>query len=233
MCVRAAVRDAPIATVSDTHLTPSVEAIGSDTVPLEVSEVAGQPVDVGLGGREHVRFQEFVEYAELDVRREIRIDRWRGQPFLLKSAKASRKAHERGLPELGERRFEARVDRVRFVQDDSRGVAVSGERLQPRSETGFEDRPRAVRTCLDGRGVERLEGAFDAIVEIVEHGQEDPLLAREVEVEGAAGDAGAGDDVRDTGPPVTLPGKDPRVGVQQLLPTDFRLEEDSTSGRLH
>ena len=59
-------------------------------------------------------------------------------------------------------------------------------------------------------------------MELLDDGEEDLLLAVEVEVEGAARDAGARDDVADAGVPVALAGEDPGRGVEQLLAADRR-----------
>ena len=145
----------------------------------------------------------------------------RSQPFVLKLSEPYGESGEGGLPEFRERLFKSRINRVRFAEHDARGVAVSREKLQPASEARLEDGTRATSPRGGCRGIERFERLLGPFVKFVEDREKQLLFTVEIQVERAARDAGAPDDVRDTRAAISLPRKYPRGRVQQLLSPDI------------
>ena len=70
--------------------------------------------------------------------------------------------------------------------------------------------------------------SLEAVVEVVGDGQEHFGLAGEVEVEGAAGDAGGGDDVGDGGGAVAALGEDGGGRYEELAASGIWLEDGSS-----
>ena len=131
---------------------------------------------------------------------------------VLKAAIAKREVLHCRAAEIGKPFLEPRVDRRGFFEHDGRRVAVGGEEFEPFPETGLEQRQRSGRrvnpwplTSSTAREMRRWK--------VFDDGEEDPFLAVEVQVERAAGDAGAGDDVADARAAKAFAGEDPSGGV--------------------
>ena len=169
---------------------------------------------------ENAPIQQLVQDAELEVSRQFGVQRSRGHAFVLESSKPRRESGEGGVTEFSKRLLESCIDRMRLSKHDACGIPTSSKELQPASKARFENGSRALWPRGSGRRIERFERLFGSIAKIIEHSQEHPLLAVEIQVEGPAGDPSATDDVRDTRAPVSLSRKDPRRSVQQLLPSD-------------
>ena len=137
-------------------------------------------------------------------------------PSLLEAAVAGGEEVDRRPAQIRETLLEARIDRRGLFQDHRRGVAVVGEEAKPAPEARPEQRFR-VGDGLRGRFAGGRDGVRDSLVEVLDDGEEDLLFAVEVEVEGAARDAGARDDVADSRPAVPFACKDPGCGLKQLL----------------
>lgn len=190
-------------------------------MPFEIGKLAGEFVDVHLRLAEHTPIQQLVQDAELEVGGKFGIQGRRSQPFVLKPSEPYGESGEGGLPDFRKRLFKSRINRVCFAEHDARGVTVSREKLQPASEARLEDGTRATSPRGGCRSIERFESLLGSFVKFVEDRQEQCFFAVEIQVERAAGDAGAPDDVRHAGAAISLPRKDPRGCIQQLLSPDI------------
>src|SRR5436190_4966229 len=136
----------------------------TNAVPLEVSQLRGECVQVGVWIGEHERVEQLVEHADQEMGHQHRPDRRSDQPRLLEAAIAGGEKIDSRTPEIREALLEARIDRRRLLQDHGCRVAVVGKQAEPAAEARPEQ----------GLWVEK-----------------DLFFALEVEVEGAARDAGA------------------------------------------
>ena len=125
------------------------------------------------------------------------------------------------LAETRRPRLKARVDRRSLLEDHGRRVAMLREERQPAAKTALKHRLAMVVGEPDG-ALWLFEHPPDPGVKLLDDGQEDLFLAREMKVKRAARHLGASDDVTDGCGPVALAREGPGSRVEKLLPTSPR-----------
>src|SRR5262245_27648352 len=86
-------------------------SLRANAVPLEVSQLRGDRVQVGVRIGEHERIEELVEHADQEMCHQHGADRRPDEPQLLEAAIAGGEEIDGRPPEIREALLEARIDR--------------------------------------------------------------------------------------------------------------------------